>query len=543
MTTKSISLEANLPVVRGIIDPDKTEWVQLTYKEKTVLIPYIEFGVERATVWSSLTRKGVTLVSKASRASVVEQVERIEKFTERLVFSRPGWHHGQFANASGQVFAPPKCRKGIVGFAPDTAKCATKGTHAEWLDQVARPLVGHHIPCFAMMACLAAPMLDLVGRTDNFGFELSGAGGKGKSTTQRIMASMVGPAMVKDRAYITSFNMTHAALEQSMRAHSDMPFIIDEANLFGAGSGGRADQRAMRDFSFQMGAGITKGRYGRHQQDGYRFVYVTSANEPFHELLSQAHRDTANAASDRLMSITIPEGDAGVFGDLPSGFATYRQFTLALEQGMSEQYGTAMPMFLRALVSARHKDGAKLIGRILRRVAEFNAHVGTNENNGSDVRVAEAFGLVYAAGRFAHFKGILPTEMDCLEAAAHCYANYRSTVPVRQTLPERLLAIAKREQTMTIDRTSLPSLSDEEMERIGAFIRVMKGGTLLLMTPRFGDLMFPDWRKLSKTSDFRALNKADKGARGRGYHCRVRANSKIDWFYAFKLPGEPDLPS
>lgn len=46
-----------------------------------------------------------------------------------------------------------------------------------------------------------------------------------------------------------------------------------------------------------------------------------------------------------------------------------------------------------ALVLSRCEDEAKLVGRIRGRINIFKRHVGVNENNGSDVRVAEAFGL------------------------------------------------------------------------------------------------------------------------------------------------------
>jgi hypothetical protein len=88
---------------------------------------------------------------------------------------------------------------------------------------------------------------------------------------------------------------------------------------------------------------------------------------------------------------------------------------------------------------------------------------------------------------------------------------------------------------MKIDRQNLPMLSDEQVEAAGAFLRDVKGETLLLMTPAFGRSRFPDWSSLSKTVEFRQLNKASENGRGRGYHCRIRHNSKSEWFYAFRL--------
>ena len=382
---------------RGFTGPNQQLWVEVNYKGAKELIEYRRFVADRSSMWTSLADKGLVIISKAAKASLYDQVESLKEFPPRLIFARPGWCHGQFVTASGRIFAPKGVQKGAVAFTPDALKCSKKGSHAKWRAEIAQRLTDHPIPCFFLLTCFAAPMLEVVGRTDNFGFELAGQGGKGKSTTQRLMASVVGPAMDKDRGYITTFNMTPAALEESMLGHSDMPFIIDEANLYGSGEGGRANKRKMQEFAFQMAGGTTKGRYGNAQQKGYRFIFATSANQPFNQLLGESHTDIANAATDRLMSITVPEGDAGVFGPLPEELQSYRELTLALETAMMRQYGTAMPKFLSKLVRQRHTDEAGLKTAIRRRIDEFKREVGINDNNGSDVRVAEAFGLVYTS--------------------------------------------------------------------------------------------------------------------------------------------------
>lgn len=540
MTTKEIrsrkDYSSPLVTVQGFTDANRLKWVKIKHGRQSALIEYSAFASDQGAIWSDLSQKGLIIVSRAVKSEVIEQVEALGMFERRTIFARPGWREGQFVNASGKVFAPNGATKGWVAFIPNRLKCSRRGTHQKWVKGVADLLEAHPIPCFFIMVAFAAPMLELSGRTDNIGFELAGEGGKGKTTVQRIMTSVVGPAMEKDRGYITTFQMTPAAFERSMRWHSDMPFIIDEANLFGSGEGGRADKRKMRDFSFQMSSGTTKGRFDNPQQEGFRFVFVTSANEPFNELLGETHTDVANAATDRLMSITVPEGDAGVFGALPSGYDSYRQFTLALETAMSQQYGTAMPMFLKKLVEVRQKDEKQLKAMIRRKIDLFKAEVGVNENNGSDVRVAEAFGLVYAAGDLARHFGILPPDFDCLGSAKHCYANFRNTVPIRQSLRERLISIANRPETMRIEPKKLPELSNDEVAKIGAFIRECKGETLLLMATAFGQKMFPDWNAIKGTADFVALNRANDNGRGRGFHCRIRSNKKSDWFYCFKMP-------
>ncbi|MBB3941565.1 hypothetical protein GGR39_003245 [Novosphingobium fluoreni] len=522
-------------LVKGYADQRGQRWYEVRLGREKALLHQGEL-IERAKIFHVLKDRGVTIWRPDDKKEVLEKLEELDHFPTRLIFDRPGWAGGQFANASGRVYAPGGTRKGLVAFQTSPHKCATKGKHAEWLKQVAEPLCGHLIPMFFVMAAFAAPMLEMSGLSANPGFELAGEGGKGKTTTMRLMASTSGPAMLGHQGYITTFSMTPAAIEQSMRMHSDMPFLIDEANLYNQGGSAASNRRMMQDFSFAMAQGTTKGRYNEIDQKRYWFICVTSANAPLHELMAQSHQDIAGAAIDRLNTIMVPAGDAGVFGPLAAGYENYRQFTQALEAGMAEQYGTAMSKYLRKLVAARHEDEAGLKAKIKSRIDAFKVAVGISDSNGSDVRVAEAYGLVYAAGVFARHCGVLPKGFDCMAAAQHCYANFRATVPLRQSLADRLRAIAARPETMTIDRRNLPTLTDDQMQAAGAFLRKIKGQQSLLLTAEFGRTMFPDWNALKGTSEFRNLNRSGSDDRGRGRHCRVRANKAMDWLYCFAMP-------
>lgn len=540
MTTKKAHIGASVRsapkmTVKGYRDQRGQHWYEVRLGRAKTLLHQRDL-VDRAGMYRLLADRGVPIWKKAEKEELLEKLEELDHFAARLIFDRPGWDGGQFANASGRVFAAPGTRRGLVAFTTSQHKCIKKGTHAEWLAQVAEPLCGHPIPMFFLMAAFAAPMLDLSGLSANPGFELAGEGGKGKTTTLRLMASTSGPAMQGHQGYITTFSMTPAALERSMQVHADMPFLIDEANLYNQGGNAVSNRRTMQDFSFAMAHGTSKGRFNEPDQKRYWFVYVTSANAPFHELLAQSHRDVADAATDRLNTIMVPRGDAGVFGPLASGYDSYRGFTQTLEAGMADQHGTAMPKFVRALVAARSQGEAAFKARIRTHIDTFKAAVGINDSNGSDVRVAEVYGLVYAAGIFARHYGVLPKGFDCMVAAQHCYANFRATVPLRQSLPDRLRAIASRPETLAVDKQQLPTLSDDEMESAGAFLREIKKQRCLLLTPAFGRQMFPDWDALKGTADFRMLHRSGSGKRGRGFHCRVRGNKPMDWFYCFAMP-------
>jgi hypothetical protein len=62
---------------------------------------------------------------------------------------------------------------------------------------------------------------------------------------------------------------------------------------------------------------------------------------------------------------------------------------------------------------------------------------------------------------FACYCGGRPKRFDCMAAAQHCYAHFRVTVPLRQSLADRLRAVAARPETIAINRRNLPTLTDD----------------------------------------------------------------------------------
>ena len=97
-----------------------------------------------------------------------------------------------------------------------------------------------------------------------------------------------------------------AGLEREMEAHADRCMLIDEANLFGMGEGERARSQKFQDLAFQLAMGKPKIRFGAAEPSMKRFVFLTSSNRPFHELLANSHGDIAEAVLDRYMTIKIP---------------------------------------------------------------------------------------------------------------------------------------------------------------------------------------------------------------------------------------------
>ena len=103
-------------------------------------------------------------------------------------------------------------------------------------------------------------------------------------------------------------------------------------------------------------------------------------------------------------------------------FAGSAEYANALTRAAEQNHGHAIRKFLKQLVRARAKDDAALRAWIASRVNGFVEKANIDPNDGSAFRVAEAFGLVYAAGRLAQQYGVLP---DCLAvgpAVLTCYS-------------------------------------------------------------------------------------------------------------------------
>lgn len=158
---------------------------------------------------------------------------------------------------------------------------------------------------FGVMIMFAAPLLHLSKIYGNFGFEFVGRPERGKSSVQRLMSSVAGGInQGRDGHYFIDCDTTLAALEDTMKRHSDMALVMDETNLAGREQSPKEKAALFQAIAFKLSAGSTRDRKGQaSQQQEDRMIYCLSANEPLATLIGK-DSDSALAAADRL--ITIP---------------------------------------------------------------------------------------------------------------------------------------------------------------------------------------------------------------------------------------------
>lgn len=521
------SVNAERAYVAGVTTLDGNRYVKFAGNGQWLYVSTLDLLTDRPKVRRLLGQASFILPSNQELALYLAAAEEITSYPARALLERPGWTAGYYAERTGYVHSPPGAMRGKSLFpTPPSLRQPVGGTLEQWRERVGQLLTGQDIPIVVILAALASPLVRFF-EEENFGLELHGPGGKGKTLCQRIMQAVAGPL-----SPLQSFNATQAGLERLFASHMDMPLPINEGSLIKA-----IDRAAFANFAFNMSNGSPRTTAHSGEPAVCRFVYLTSSNESLHHKVGQADAHTEDAALQRLIPIRVSDEARGVFNFVPPNFASSRRYAKAIEVAIKEQFGTPYRELLRQLVLVRHNDAAKFDGRVRARINAFTDAVGASTADDGEGRITASLGLLYAVGCFAKDKGILPREWDCLAACVAVYRNFQSQRPGMTPLAARLATIIARPDTLDIRRGPQPKLSDKAFERHGAFISSgIKGRTELLMTRAFWREHFPDGRRIVTTDAFRLLN-CGKGPRGEGQR-RIRAGRGREWFVCFKLPTE-----
>jgi hypothetical protein len=518
--------------------PSGVPYVRVYACEKRTWIPLGAFRRGGGAADDMLASRGIYLIGDDWKL-LKGKVEKLKKFPVRHLIETPGWSVTAYALPDGTVFgAPTEGDEPVVLFHRKKDKCSSGGSLGEWLEHVAVPLVGQALPTFVISAMFAAPLLRLSGRTSNFGFELAGPKGVGKSTLQFLASSVLGPAMAASgRNYWISANATVAGLEGLMAEHQDLPMVIEETNLFAAGESSKTRASKFNELVFRLADGTTKGRYQDYDQPKYRFLYLTSTNEPLENILAGERIAVSDAASDRLLTLFIgQEREFGAFDFVPKGFSDSGALATSINHAVAKYYGQPIRHFLAKLVKSSNKAPERLRSRIAQLISTFRGKVGVDPNSGSESRVAEAFGLVYAAGVLAKEYGVLPEAM-CVGPAVRAAYNLNRSGCDELTLVEQILKVAGRKDILrVIDAKPLP-VTNAQLAAAAGVMRVgKKGRRWLMLTGEQLKRLFSDPAALLRDSEVKAMLIHDEGRKMiKRVLCPGQPSQRV---YCFRLPKE-----
>lgn len=530
-------------VVRGATAPDGTPWVEIAAPSGNPAV-WVKFDdlSDDASPAKKRMRAGGLHLFKEGLSQALDKARKVDGFPPAPLIERPGWSGPYFALPSGEVFSPDGVEEPIILFEPQPRKCAAAGDET-WLKGMKRLCRGQPIVTFAVMFPFCAPLLRLSRVLSNFGVELSGPKARGKSTLQRAAASTAGPVLdPAGQNYWITANTTMNALEAQMPLHNDMPLVIEEMSAMNAGESDRVRGNRARELVFRLWEGTGKDRFQAARQTPARFAYLTSTNDPTAALMGANAGDAPDAANDRLLALPIsPERPHGIFEEeLPTGYRSGEAAARAIDALVAEHYGHPIRVFLRALVKARAEGEDALKRDIDAFIMKFREAVGVPEGSqGTEARVADAFGLIYAAARLAKRYGALPKSLKCLTAAVYCHRLNRQSVGVHVTNLERLLQLARREDVVEVNLTDETKAYRKAVEKAPALILTKKHRKReLLVTLEVLQDLFPHLKALVTDPEIKPLMRCEKGRNSR--QVTVIGSKKKRRFFCMRLPDDGD---
>lgn len=470
--------------LRGVTDQHGDRWVCVTRCNATAWVPLTEL-MERSA-FGRLARSAVLILPGRPQQDFIRTVGTIDVWPEEYLIDHVGWHDGQFALGDGTVVAAGDGRHEVV-FEPDKRKWSTKGTLDEWRDGVARPLADQFIPMFGLMTAFAAPLKELVGAWSNVGFEFVGAGGLGKSSLLSWVSSVYGGDGSDPAArYWESWNTTLAGLETLAPKHADCLLILDEFNLFGQQETSRKRQAMVRSAAFQLGHASGRTRFGSTRPQAYRLLYLSSSNTPLTSALNGDDSTSTKAAADRLLTLSADaRAGYGIFHSLPAGFETSSDLVRAVNGAAAANYGVAIREYLGKLVASVAVDREGVTAKLGKWIREFRDAAAIDQNQGSAVRTADSFALIYAAGKLARAYDILPKDWRCKTAVLACYHQHVQEKRLATGAPiDQVGAFAARAGVADLRRfIQLPDLTDGEVRAAAGFLLRGQGRNEFVIHP------------------------------------------------------------
>lgn len=511
--------------VRGVIAKSGARLYEIEESGRKGYVDAEHFAKNPSDALSGLVSVGLTFLGP-KKARLLEYLADVEDFDPANLFDRIGHNGPHFVYPDGSVFSPSNSEPGEVIFAMPPGKCHRAGSLDGWLEGVARPLAKNPVCEFGLMIPFAGPLRAYTQKVMNFGWEFVGDPASGKSVLLQLLCSACGGALDGDEGnFGLSFAATSAGIEWEIQNYSDLVMIIDESNLYEMSLGKAARGRAFSQLLMSLGKGQEKHRY-RTASRTFKFVFVTSANETLRNIIEGTNpKEVIDAVADRLMTIPLAGRELGIFDHLPEGYEDSGDLFADLVSAAAENHGLAMPNYVEKLVDLVDDDKEAFVERIDHYVSEFRREARVEANSGSAARVAEAFGLVYAAGRLAIHVGSLPAEFDPLASTLACYRLHRSAFQPEPSAAEILIALMDDDDVVDLDNGPLPEMSKHDFDNTKAFRKTNKHDEVELLIPSASiRRLIPDWNRVRR-DNFEVARMVRREGDRHTVHRKVRENS------------------
>lgn len=399
-------------------DPMNSEWGRLVSfldndgREHRFAMPMRMLAGSGEELRGQLLSDGLVITSSPTdRRRVGDYIGQAKPEVMARCVARTGWH--------GDVFAQPRETFGdtenepviFQTAAPDGIALGQAGTLDSWTRQVATPCAGNTRLVLALSCAFAGPCIGLL-NAEGGGVHLRGPSSTGKTTAAAVAASVYGPP-----SFVRTWRQTDNALEGVCSLHSDLLLILDEI--------GQLDPKHAGAVAYMIGNGQGKGRSHR---DGspravatWRVLFFSTGEVGLGDLVTAGGGKVRAGQEVRVIDLPADAGQGfGLFDHVPDGESA-GAFADRLKRAAGTHHGTALPAFLKALVSDPEK--ARKVLSVMREVLARD--MAGDDADGQVRRVADRLALIGAAGELATAYGLTGWQSEEAESAIRaCFSAW-----------------------------------------------------------------------------------------------------------------------
>jgi len=283
-----------------------------------------------------------------------------------------------------------------------TADGECAGTLAQWQAEVAIPALSSPITAITLLASFAAPLMAFSSLNEGFIINLAGRSSAGKSTANRLAASVWGHPDQHP-----SWDSTARSLAELGAASSDMPLILDDTDQ---NSDVAPAKRLLALFKAVDALAAGQGRsYSDAVQSSlpdlqFRCIGLSSSPETMEAFSRRTKLRRSDGHRVRLLELRVPDGEnGGIWAMAGHDAAAGRVASDSITAAARASYGCAGRAWITYLLeneTSLRAEVASLTDRFVRRIAP--------EAGGVQGRIAHKAALLYLAGRLLSRSGIIP---------------------------------------------------------------------------------------------------------------------------------------
>lgn len=304
-----------------------------------------------------------------------------------IVLNRSGWHNQVFATSSGVIGETVEPHY-FVGQLATSAKTEASGNLKEWQERVGTLCQGNPLAIFSVGVALAAPLLAQVGM-ENGAFHLVGSSSTGKTTLQRVAASVYGGPQ-----YLRGWVSTANGLEAVAAQHHDMSLLLDEIGM------ARPEDVDLSVYQIMNGTGKLRATMAGDlaPSASWRTMLLSTGEVWICEVLERIGKHVRAGQQARLVEIPV-FGKYGVFEDLHE-HRTAAAFVDTVNANCSQFYGTLFPEWIKLLQGLHtlcEGDDIDLKKYLINNVRIWSEHWCGDQMASQVDRVVKRFALVCVA--------------------------------------------------------------------------------------------------------------------------------------------------